>query len=98
MDRLFNRYADPFSFMNGMIRTGRFCDFVESFIDTINREKEERSNWEFYLHRVFEGSYNDFVEGMKLDNENKHLSERTIETTVQQSMNILNKFNPERGE
>ena len=99
MDLLFKRYASPFLFINGMIQTGRFCEFVYSFTKTINAEKEEETSWEFFLHRVFEGSYADFKEMLRNNKNNKNLSERTIETTVQHSMKILNNFNPdERGE
>lgn len=95
MDRLFQRYADPFSFMNGMLWTGRFCEFVEQFVKTTMEEKEEARNWDFFLHRVFEGSYNDFCESMKTAQQNQSMNEREIETTLNESENILNHFNPE---
>ena len=100
MDLLFARYADPFSFINGMIQTGRFCEFVESFMTAVQKDREEETRWQFFLHKVFSGSYSDFKEELKTNSENANMSERTIETTVNHSMNILNKFNPEneRGE
>ena len=97
MDRLYQRYADPFSFMDGMIRTGRFVEFVESFWQTTHKEKEEDTTWQFFLHKVFEGSYSDFKEGIKNDRENQNMSARTIETTINHSLDILNNFNPEKG-
>ena len=97
MDLLFKRYASPFSFMDGMIETGRFEEFVESFVVTVNKEKEEKTNWEFFLHKVFEQSYEEFVESIKVNNETKNMSVRTIETTVEDSMNILKNFNPKEG-
>ena len=96
MDLLFKRYASPFSFVNGMIQTGRFDEFVTSFMQTVRKEKDEETSWQYFLHKVFEGSYNDFKEGMKNDSENQNMSARTIETTINHSMNILNNFNPER--
>lgn len=97
MDLLFVRYADPFSFINGMIRTGRFDEFVLSFMKTVREEKEEETSWQYYLHRVLEGSYADFRNRMKNRNEHKQMSERTIETTIIESMNILSKISPEKG-
>lgn len=97
MDRLFHRYADPFSFINGMIRTGRLVEFVDNLISTENQEKEDQANWEFFLHKVFEGSFHDFVEQQRIDRENQSMSVRQIETTVQNSLKILNQFNPEEG-
>ena len=40
MDLLFQRYASPFLFVDGMIQTGRFAEFVIEFIKTTNQEKE----------------------------------------------------------
>ena len=97
MDLLFARYADPFSFINGMILTGRFDEFVSSFMQTINGEKEEETHWQFFLHKVLEGSYEDFRNRVKIRAEHQNMSERTIETTVKHSMNILQNFNPEKG-
>ncbi len=95
MDLLFKRYASPFSFMDGMIQTNRFDDFVYNFINTTNKEKEDKINWEFYLHKVWEGSFSDFKTELDVSRENQEMSERAIETTVQHSQNILNMFNPD---
>lgn len=95
MDLLSQRYANPCFFMDGMIKTGRFSEFVFDLVKTINEEKEDKSAWEFYLHRVFEGSFEEFKQEIKTNKANSNLSKRTIETTVQHSMNILNNFNPE---
>lgn len=103
MDRLFQRYADPFLFMGGMIHAGRFDEFVSNFIQTMNRETEQQNkdkemqfHWECWLHRVFDRDFKDYMEEIDNDKKNQSMSERTIETTIQQSMNILNNFNPEK--
>ena len=96
MDLLFKRYASPFSFIDGMIQTGRFCEFVRSFWNNAQKEQNEEKSWEFYLHRVFEGSFNDFMEGQKTEAEHKYLPERTIETTINHTNKILKNFNPEK--
>ena len=95
MDLLFKRYANPFLFVEGMIQAGRFNEFVLSFWETVFKEEDEQKTWEYYLHRVFEGSFDSFRESMRNDNEHLNLSATTIETTVQNSMNILKNFNPE---
>lgn len=95
MDLLFKRYASPFIFVDGMIQTGRFCDFVDEFVKTINREKEDETNWDFFLHKVWEKSFNEFKEDIENNKQNQGMSKGTIETTVKHSMDILKKFNPE---
>ena len=97
MDRLFVRYADPFSFINGMIRTGRFDEFVKSFMRTVQEEKEEDTKWQYFLHKVFDGSFAEFKERLKIRGDHQHMSERTIGTTINSSMNILKKLSPEKG-
>lgn len=98
MDALFQRYGGhPFPFMDGMILTGRFEEFVDSVVNTLNREKEEQANWEFFLHKVFDKSFDEFIEEQKINKENQNLSAMAIETTIKYSMNILNNFNPEKG-
>lgn len=97
MDLLFKRYASPFSFMDGMIQAGRFYEFVIDFIKTTNQEMEEKYDWEYFIHKVFDKSYQEFKEEIKTNKENQEMSEQDIETTVQYSMNILNNFNPEEG-
>ena len=97
MDLLFARYADPFSFVNGMILAGRFDEFVSSFMSTVYEEKEDETQWQFFLHKVLEGSFEDFKKGLKVRTDNQNLSTRTIETTINQTMKILQKLSPEKG-
>jgi len=83
--------------MDGMIQTGRFSEFVIEFIKTNNKEKEDKFDWEFWLHKVWEGTFADFLNGKENDKQNLNMSKRTIETTVQNSMDILKNFNPDKG-
>lgn len=94
MDLLSVRYANPCFFMDGMIETGRFEEFVVNFVDTINQENKDKTLWDVYLHRVTDMTYSEFLE--KIENEEKlqNMTEETIETTVQESLNILQNFNP----
>lgn len=95
MDLLYQRYASPFSFVNGMIQIGRFCSFVEEFISTINSENEEKTQWEYFLHKVFEGSYADFKDEVQLQKKMQSMSLKTIEETVNSSLSILKNFKPD---
>ena len=97
MDLLFKRYANPFPFVDGMIQTGRFSEFVRSFLERYNSEREEQTSWEFYLHKVWEGSFADFKGDMDNSKKNQKMSKATMETTIKKSMQILKNFNPEKG-
>ena len=94
MDLLFKRYASPFLFMDGYISTCRFSEFIDEFAQIVVAEKEETVNWEFYLHKVQEGTFKDFVDGIKINKDNQQMTEAEMEATVQESLNILKNFNP----
>ena len=97
MDLLFKRYASPFLFMDGMIHAGRFDEFVIDFIKTVNLELEEKYDWEFFLHKVYDKSYKEFKEEIKTNQQNQEMSQGNIEATIQHSMDIMKNFNPEQG-
>lgn len=94
MDLVSKRYSNPCFFMDGMIQTGRFEFFIDSFISTINREREEQTDWEFFLHKVWDESFSDFKEGIRNNKKNQEMPVQTIETTVKNSMSILKNFKP----
>ena len=95
MDLLFKRYASPFLFIDGMLQTGRFAEFVDNLMKKENEEREERALWEFFISKDIDGTFDEFKKSLKTDRENATLSANDIETTVQNSLNILQNFNPE---
>lgn len=99
MDLLFKRYASPFLFMEGMLKTCRFTEFVFEVIKMHNEETEEHMQWEFYLHKVQQGSFSEFIEEIKTNKEHQEMTEETKEESVRKAFSILNNFSPEeRGE
>lgn len=96
MDMLFQRYANPFPFVDGMIHAGMFSSFVSSFMETVQEEKDDEMTWQYYLHKVFQGSFNDFKEALLEEEKHKNMSQFDIEATVKNSMDILNNFNPDK--
>ena len=91
MDLLFKRYADPFSLLTGYIQTSRFCEFIKVF----SEQKAEDDRWEFFLHRVWNQTYSDFCESIKISQDLKQMSTDEMEATMKESMNILGNFNPD---
>lgn len=94
MDLLFKRYADPFSLMNGYIQTSRLCEFIHAFIE----QKQEDDRWEFYIHKVWDKSYDEFCESLHTSQDMQEMSVDDIEATIQKSMDILGNFNPDKEE
>ena len=94
MDLLFKRYADPFTLMDGYIRTSRFCEFIRGFIE----QKKEDDRWEYFIHKVWGKSYDEFCESLQTTQDLQGMSEDDIEATIKKSMDILGNFNPEQEE
>lgn len=92
MDLLFKRYADPFSLLNGYIRTSRLCEFLDTFI----AQKVEDDRWEFFLHKVWDKTYQEFCESVQTSQDLQVMSEMDKEATVKMSLDILGSFNPDR--
>lgn len=90
MDQLFKRYADPFSLLNGYIQTSRMCEFIDTFCE----QKAEDDRWEYFLHKVWDKSYQDFCNTLHTTQELQDMSEDKLKTTVKKSMDILGNFNP----
>lgn len=88
MDLLFKRYADPFSLIDGFIQTSRFCDFIHTF----GMQKAEDDKWEYWLHKVWNMTYTEYCQSLKITQGLKRMSENDIEATVKKSMNILGNF------
>ena len=90
---LYQRYAAPLSLLDRMIKTGRLSEFVSEFIKIRNEETEEQTKWEFWLHKVFDMTYKDFLD--KSDTrKNEKVTHDMLEATVKDSMGIIEGFCP----
>lgn len=91
MDCLFSKYGSPFLFIDGIIQTNRFSEFVDEFLSLENEKKK----WEFYLHKVFDKSFDEFEESLP---KQQDVSDEQLETAIKDSRSILSGFIPtERG-
>lgn len=94
MDLLFKRYASPFSLLDGYIQTNRFTKFIRE----LYKVKAEEDRWEFYIHRVWNQSYQDYCDALENAHSHQNMSDDAVGATIQQSMNILNSFSPPMNE
>lgn len=77
-----------------MIRSGRLWEFVNELVNIRNNEMEDRTMWEFWLHKVFDMTYADFVARAKNNGKQpeKTMAQEEIEATVMESQKILSGF------
>ena len=93
MDMMFHRYANPMIIMDKMILTGRFSNFVNEFIKIRNEEMEDQTKWEYWLHKVFDISFADFLEKTK-EKAAEVMTNEEAKKTVKESWGILQGFDP----
>ena len=92
MDLLFHRYASPYFLIDQMISVDGFCGFVTELYD---RTEDERL-WEFFLHKVRDQSFEEFKGALnKQPKETFEFSKTQIETTVNNSFDIMQGFIPD---
>lgn len=97
MDLLFSEYASPFVLLDSVISAGRFNDFI----DTFQKQREERQMWEFYINKLppwDDRSFDDFRKGIKKDDpEIERPSDEQLEATIKESFDMLNNFDMQEG-
>ena len=93
MDLLFKRYASPFVLLDNLIFTNSTSDFISDLIKTINEEQEKKELWDFFLHKVYDKSWKEFVDEINISKEQKEVD---LGATLTKSKNMLKNFTPER--
>ena len=92
MDSLFQRYASPFVLLDGFILTKSLNSFVDDFFDFVIEERKEKTEWEFFLHKVYDKSWSEFSDSIKQSDNREPID---LGATLLKSKNILNNFTPE---
>ena len=93
MDLLFNRYASPFVLLDNLILINSLNDFISDLFKFINEEREEKTQWEFFLHKVYDKTWKEFIDEINASNEQKEVD---LGATLTKSKNMLKNFTPER--
>ena len=86
MDLLFKRYASPFILLDNLISTSSLTSFIVEMWETVNEEKL----WDYFMHKVFDKSWNEFVDDVKP----KKTKMIDVGATLIKSKNMLKNFTP----
>ena len=86
---LYTRYGNPIDLMQGMLESGQFCEFIDNVVNIRNEEVNEKTMWEYYLHRVFDMGFDEFLKAAEPP---KPADMDEVETTVKASQEILKSF------
>lgn len=90
---LFKRYASPFILLDTLILTNSISDFISDMFKFINEEQEEKTQWEFFLHKVYDKTWKEFIDEISVSKEQKTID---LGATLKKSKNMLKDFTPER--
>ena len=93
MDLMFKRYSSPFIFLDALISN---CGLSKG-VTEIWQFKNEDDEWQFFLHKVFDKTFDEFRGSIKTAEPQKVTFE-DVETTVNTSKSMLQGFNPYESE
>ena len=96
MDLLAQRYASPFLILDEFIRIHQLYDFVAEILKTIVDEKIHDIRWQFYLHKVFDMTFEEYVRRCEHpQHEGQEMSHEEIGNIINDSRKMLEGFMPE---
>lgn len=87
MDLLFNRYANPYLFVDEVIEQKRLVEFIGSFAE-VKRENELIDVW---LHKIHNKSYPEFKNSVTKTNKP---NVQNLKAIISNSNDMLNGFIP----
>lgn len=93
MDLLSQRYASPFLLLDEFIHLEQLHDFFLEITDVMYQEKVEKYRWEYYLHKVFDKSYDDYIKSITSEEqESQSMDKDEIKGIVEDSQSLLGLF------
>ena len=81
--------------LDKMIQARRLNEFIREFVKIKNQELEDQTRWEFWLHRVFDMTFKEFLSKTEQATETDEvLPDEILQATVLESMGIIDGFCP----
>ena len=92
-DLLYKRYSNPLELLQQMFETGQLCDFIDELGGIIWEEKAHKERWEFWLHRVYDMDFNEYVQACErtVKHEPETIDKDRMTEIVKHSLEILGK-------
>ena len=90
---MFKRYSNPFSLFDELIESNQFNDFIV----TLNTKYIEDLEYELWLHKVYDKSFEEFKKDISIsrDAQAGYMNEEDVKATVKKSNEILSNFTPQ---
>ena len=79
--------------LDRMIHAQRLTEFVQEVLRLHNNELLDKARWDYWLHRVYEMSFKDYI--AQVDGTDEEVpSDEAMKTTIRDSMGIITGFCP----
>ena len=87
------RYSNPVSLFDELIESNQFNDFIM----TLNTKYIEDLEYELWLHKVYDKSFEEFKKDISIsrDAQAGYMNEEDVKATVKKSNEILSNFTPQ---
>ena len=79
--------------LDKMIHAGRFTEFIQEVMRIRNDELLDKTRWEYWLHKVADVSFKEYLEMLEGKHENA-VSDEMKKATVKESLGIISGFCP----
>ena len=81
--------------LDKMIQARRLNEFISELVKIKNQELEDQMKWEYWLHRVFDMTFKEYISKHEQAAETEEvLPDEVLQATVLESMGIINGFCP----
>ena len=78
------------------MQAGRLAEFIDELGQIMWQEKANEQRWDFWLHRVYSMSFEEYVQLCEDSMQQNESSEKNdIEATVKHSYEMMENFHPE---
>lgn len=99
MDLIHKRYASPFPLLDSLIENRQFDEYVQFLLNKEAEDKNDRMLWEYYLHKVFDRSFDEFkkdtlAKSAGESRKNDAVDEAKRDEIIKKSNEILKGFVP----
>lgn len=72
-----------------MVETGQLVEFIDELVQIRTEERQEKTMWEYYLHRVYDMSFDEFVQQTKEPETPETMGKDRMVEIVKDSLDIL---------
>ena len=88
-DLLYKRYGKPLELLQQMVEIGQLAEFINELVQIRNEELQEKTMWEYYLHRVYDMSFDEFMQQTKEPEAPETMGKDRMVEIVKDSLDIL---------